>query len=296
LRIYEAGANIGSDGRVFGWGVTDVTNYSMFHMAGATTTLPSPVKHQQATSNNSAQNWTRTDVSLPFDADDLGTYLVSTGHTGYCYWCYCWILDTTSPAQTTLPWVTLTLRTSGATSPDNGARNQYIFLMGYDALGSFFSQGQGTNNIWRTAVEVVGTVWPSFFTGSITLQRQIVESRGYLGNGPNPYQILTNQPDTSDPGLRDDDPQSGYSGGKVYDLDAPGIGSAGGDPVGTVRRRRTNYLQWATLPNGTVVSSNFYWFSRHSIVKTGGGDQKQNDIPNDNVAGLGMTALTWNLQ
>src|SRR3990172_835591 len=81
-----AGAE-GSDGTVYGWGVTDVTNYSMYHMAWATTTLTSPVKHRQASSTASAQNWTRADVSLPFDPDDLGTYSVSSTHTGYCFYC-----------------------------------------------------------------------------------------------------------------------------------------------------------------------------------------------------------------
>src|SRR3990172_6914633 len=93
-----AGAE-GSDGTVYGWGVTDVTNYSMYHMAWATTTLTSPVKHRQASSTASAQNWTRADVSLPFDPDDLGTYSVSTFHEGYCYWIYAFILAATSLAS-----------------------------------------------------------------------------------------------------------------------------------------------------------------------------------------------------
>ena len=83
----------GSDGTVLGWGVTDVTTDFMFHQAGATTTLTSPVKHRQAYYTTGAQNWTRADVSLPFDPDDLGDYLVSTTHTGYCFWCYCFYVD-----------------------------------------------------------------------------------------------------------------------------------------------------------------------------------------------------------
>ena len=96
--VWYSGAAVAPNGAVLGWGVTDVTNYSMFHMAWATTTLTSPVKHRQASSTASAQNWTRTDVSLAFDPDDLGTYSVSTFHEGYCYWIYAFILAATSLA------------------------------------------------------------------------------------------------------------------------------------------------------------------------------------------------------
>ena len=96
--VWYSGAAVAGLGDVYAWGVTDVTNYSMFHLAWATTTLTSPVKHRQAYYTTGAQDWTRTDVSLAFDPDDLGYYFVSTAHTGYCGWCYCWILDTTSAA------------------------------------------------------------------------------------------------------------------------------------------------------------------------------------------------------
>jgi len=41
---------------------------------GPPTTLTSPVKHRQAYYSTGAQNWTRADVSLPLDPDDLGCY------------------------------------------------------------------------------------------------------------------------------------------------------------------------------------------------------------------------------
>ena len=74
-------------------GVTDVTTDFMFHMAWATTTFTSPVKHRQASYTASAQNWTRADVSLPLDPDDLGCYLVQSTHTAYCFYCYCFYVD-----------------------------------------------------------------------------------------------------------------------------------------------------------------------------------------------------------
>ena len=101
--VWYSGATVASNGTVLGWGVTDITNYSMYHQAWATTTLTSPVKHRQASYTNSAQNWTRADVSLPFDSGDLGLYLVSSTHTGYCFWCYCFYVDNeTSAAYVTV--------------------------------------------------------------------------------------------------------------------------------------------------------------------------------------------------
>lgn len=108
-------------------------------------------------------------------------------------------------------------------------------------------------------------------------------------------------PDTSDSTLRDDDPQSGSSGGKVYDLDAPALGSSGAAPVNTILRVRTNFRQWATVRSSdglsdVRVSADKTWFSRISITKTGSGDVLRTDVSGDNVAGNGATALTWNLQ
>jgi len=91
--VWYSGAAVAPNGAVLGWGVTDVTNYSMFHLAWATTTLTSPVKHRQASYTTGAQNWTRTDVSLPFDSGDLGTYSVSSTHTGWCSWCNCYAVS-----------------------------------------------------------------------------------------------------------------------------------------------------------------------------------------------------------
>lgn len=83
---WYSGASVGSDGTVYGWGVTDGTSYTMYHVAYVTTTLTSPVKHRQATlGQHSAQNMVREDVSLPFDDTDLGYYFVTSTHYAYCY-------------------------------------------------------------------------------------------------------------------------------------------------------------------------------------------------------------------
>ncbi len=62
---WYSGASVGGDGTVYGWGVTDVTNYSMYHNAWANVTLTRPVKHRQAYSSANYQNWARADVYLP---------------------------------------------------------------------------------------------------------------------------------------------------------------------------------------------------------------------------------------
>jgi hypothetical protein len=82
----------------------------------------------------------------------------------------------------------------------------------------------------------------------------------------------SNSPDNSDPDFRDDNPQSGQSNGKIYDLDGPSIDFVSSDPIGAVRRKRVNFLQWAELPNGTKVSNrahpnDFAWFHRLSVLK-----------------------------
>jgi len=130
------------------------------------------------------------------------------------------------------------------------------------------------------------------------IHRELVDKRLYDGNN-NLIETVSNQPDDSSQDFRDDDPQSGGSNGKVYDLDAPGVGTVSSDPTGTIRRKRANYRQWATLGvDGPKVSgsTDLLWFSRVSVVKVGSSDQLRSDVSGDNTAGTGSTKLSWNLQ
>jgi hypothetical protein len=86
---WYSGAAVGSDGTVYGWGVVDVTSYLMYNKGIVSTTLTSP-KGRQASAQSNDQNVARADVLLPFDPNDLGTYVVSSSHSGYCPWCDCW--------------------------------------------------------------------------------------------------------------------------------------------------------------------------------------------------------------
>lgn len=194
--------------------------------------------------------------------------------------------------------LTLNLRTSGSVSMDNAGQNTYATTLGTTNLGTFFSTGAG-NQLNRTGVELVGVVTPSNFASPITIRREVIEFSRYnnmtLIGGSGPFEDTT-----IDPTLRDDDPQSGGSNGKVYDLDAPGIGNVPANPEGTILRTRINFRQWAVVGFGTAsevrVSGDLFWFSRISVVKVSFGDLLRNDVTGDNIAGLGTTALTWDLQ
>ncbi len=114
---------------------------------------------------------------------------------------------------------------------------------------------------------------------------------GLIEETPGPYERHFVSGDT----LRDDDPQSGGSSGKVYDVDAPGTGNVPADPVNTIARLRANFRQWA-ISGSQKVSDDMNWFSRISVIKTANGDVLSNEIAGDNVAGIGTTNLSWNLQ
>jgi len=195
--------------------------------------------------------------------------------------------------------VTLSLRYGGTLviSSDDSARQEFIDCTGSDGLSTRLSNSTTCGAVWRTCVEIVGTVTPSNYTGMIVIHRQIDDKRIYNENNVL-ISSSSNAPDESDDVFRDSDPQSGNSMGKVYDTDGPTISFVAGDPVGAIRRKRVNYHQWATLgtSGATVSSANLQWFSVLSVTKTSGADQINTAVSGDNVAGNRTTKLTWNLQ
>jgi hypothetical protein len=193
----------------------------------------------------------------------------------------------------TVVQVTLSIRTNGTVSNDNIGGIQYNTVLGTLNLGTFQSSGTG-NQLWRNGVELVGTISPSSYTGAVRLSRKIVGGHTY--NGSANYLPAPVGDDTSDVTLRDDDPQSGGSGGKVYDLDAPGVAPSAAHPVGTILRMRVNFAQYAESPQGYRLSPDFAWYHRISVKKTATGNVLDTTIAGDNKASAGMTNTTWNLQ
>lgn len=103
---YYSGASVGSDGTVYGWGVTDATPPpGMYHTAYVYTTLTSPKGRVANYGQVSAPSTVRQDVSLPFDPADLGTYVVASLSSGFCHTCVCWwFQNCRSGASATEPW------------------------------------------------------------------------------------------------------------------------------------------------------------------------------------------------
>ena len=135
---WYSGGSVGRDGTVYGWGVTDVSTYTMVHFAYASTTLTSPVKKRQAASGmRSAQNSVRADVFLAFDPGDLGTYVVQTENEAYCCLCECWLLRCWTEAAPVLRMTQWAALRSVDNTPDpicNCARTTRYY-QGLDAYG-----------------------------------------------------------------------------------------------------------------------------------------------------------------
>lgn len=93
----------------------------------------------------------------------------------------------------------------------------------------------------------------------------------------------SNTDDTSNAIYQDQNPQSGGSAGKVYDLDAPGAKPTSAD--GNTYRVRTNYYAYATLLDGRPISTNYYYYVRASCKKTSSGLQFASDVAGDNQVG-----------
>lgn len=78
------GTSIGSGGTIYAWGVTDVTNYGYMHTAYVSAKLTSPDGRVAYSGMQSAANFMRVDISLPWSDSDLGDYVLETRHTGVC--------------------------------------------------------------------------------------------------------------------------------------------------------------------------------------------------------------------
>jgi hypothetical protein len=170
-------------------------------------------------------------------------------------------------------WVTISMKSSSAQSvaADNARRDTYYYATSPHAYNLGQRQFTGAMG-W--GCEFTGTVSPSSFTGSITLERD-AEGRTYKGlNGDqldesqNYSASIPPGNDTSHDPWRDDDPQSGSSTGQIYDLDAPGTWTIFDDAANTIRRERANFEAFAVY-GGKRCSAIFEWYTKQSYKKTG---------------------------
>ncbi len=197
--------------------------------------------------------------------------------------------------------VSLSLRyaNTDTVSSDNAAKSTYQSAVGTFNLGGP-RQRVGVPEFWGHGIEIVGTILPDDFDESLRLERVF---NGRIHGDQNQISNYLGCADTSDPSLLDQDPQSGGSGGKIYDLDMPGIGLGSNTGAGAKLRTRTNFTQWASITqmhgatsSSVRVSGNISWFQRLSIIKNSGpGTSVLSDVANDNIVGAGSTNLTWNL-
>ncbi|HEX8565741.1 MAG TPA: hypothetical protein VF648_08720 [Pyrinomonadaceae bacterium] len=204
--------------------------------------------------------------------------------------------------------VTLSLRFSNnqTVSTNNSARNNQQTGIGTLSLGGpIFSTGQLPNR-WRHVIEIVGTVLPANYSDEIVLRREVINTRSWDANnnlagsaGCDPPQ-QTPCDDTSTSDFLDTDASD--SAGNIYDIDSPGSTLVNAQ-LGTIRRRRTNFRQWATVTQNNAgqvqnvrVSVDVTWYQRLAIELTNNGIIINNVVPGDNIINSGATNTTWNLQ
>ncbi|HLH09410.1 MAG TPA: hypothetical protein VKW78_19385 [Terriglobales bacterium] len=205
---------------------------------------------------------------------------------GSCPW-----LQRTASAPTNVVAATLTQQTSGSVSSDNGALAAYNSAEGTTNLGPIIGTGTVGSGCF-IGNQVTGSIVPAAYSGTVIIHRWIMNDAEYTNSAQTGSS--SNEDDTSSPTYRDDNPQSGGSAGKVYDLDAPGKGDIPAD--GNVYRYRGNFYAYATLADGTRISPYYNYFVRVSCKNTGSGPQFDNSLPGDNTVQAGTTLTTWNFQ
>jgi hypothetical protein len=202
-------------------------------------------------------------------------------------------------AQFSVVSVTISLNATQGTQPasDDSASAQWLpTVFSGGPFGSQISINAGGEKACAVGVELVGTVTPSNYSGTITLQRNFLGRAGYIGSSPAPG-VPPPGPDNSNIEFEVTTPTA--PGGHVYDLDAPNINANT-----LVSRARYNFQEYAVLgvpappPNNPPqVGPSFAYYARMSCGTDANGNPAiNNTVPGDNQAGIGTTLLTWNLQ
>lgn len=141
--------------------------------------------------------------------------------------------------------------------------------------------------------QATGIVTPSSYTGAINFVRTM-SGKSYTGSTGQTLDTTypSGTDDTSQARFQDNDPQSGGSSGKIYDLDAPGVIPI----VSQVGRIRYNFNENAQLPDGTYVANEVAFYVRLSCNWGSTGNSFRNEFTGDNTLGMGTTNTSWNLQ
>ena len=186
--------------------------------------------------------------------------------------------------------VIITMRNSNTVSGDDAAAATYTLIAGTSNLGPVIL----TNGYCSNGVELVGKVYPSNYTGTITLRRRMMGGAAYVGSVETA--AIPSGDDTSLAVYLDSSPQSGGSAGKVYDVDGPG--TTPGLPSG-IGRYRNNFQEYAVLGGRAATaqaSGYFAWWARSSCTTNSGSPAFSHDVSGDNQSGTGTTKISWNLQ
>lgn len=109
----------------------------MYHTAYVAATLTSPKGRVAYYGQISAPSTVRQDVSLPFDPTDLGTYVVTGTHSGFCYTCVCWWFQNMQSEASTLVRMTqyAALRSDTTTTDLCGYTIRQRTYQGLDSYG-----------------------------------------------------------------------------------------------------------------------------------------------------------------
>jgi len=96
-RVTYSDMSVGSDGTIYGWGVTDANSGGCYcHTAKVTTTIRSPNGRARTASDlygSRDHEYARADVQLSFDQNDLGEYMESSVHWAFCPYCNCYYVN-----------------------------------------------------------------------------------------------------------------------------------------------------------------------------------------------------------
>ena len=178
----------------------------------------------------------------------------------------------------TVLWVTVLSDHTGSMEMDNAGRDVYFACVDSYDLGYHLSVSPATapeEAVNCRGSEFIGVVQPSdfepdLFSGGLLLARDLLSGgawSGTNGNGDDDWIPKSAGDDTSPWNYRDDDPQSGGSGGRIYDQDMPGSIAFYGT-TGHVFRIRFNFRAFASF-QGIRCSEYLPWFTRQSYRKTG---------------------------